>query len=182
MVEMKFTQDMIKTIQSMKGKTITSYQCAKIDEWSRTYGNFRINFEDYAIDFTNRVKGVPFFDEVEEVAGFECAKVYSDAPYEPGIVRDVQIVPVDEVVQSIEVITDEIDVNHGEYQITFDEAVIIHTEYQTIMFSRDVWFSEIIHISTDDNYDNIYPIDSVIENWNNEGDYEVIVKRTKKEL
>ena len=80
------------------------------------------------------------------------------------------------------IITDEISVGNGEYEIVFDTALIIKTKYQTIMFSRDVWFSEVINISDNENYDIVYPIDTVIEDWNNEGDYEVTVKRTKKAI
>ena len=50
------------------------------------------------------------------------------------------------------------------------------------MFSKDVWFSEIINISDNDDYDSVYPIDSVIEHWNSEGDYEVAVKRTGRTI
>ena len=71
---------------------------------------------------------------------------------------------------------------NGEYEIVFDTALIIKTESQTIMFSRDVWFSEVINISDNDDYDCVYPIDSVIEHWSNEGDYEVTVKRSKKSI
>ena len=42
-----------------------------------------------------------------------------------------------------------------------------------------MWFSEVIHISDNDDYDSTYPISSVIEDWKNDGDYEVDVKRTK---
>lgn len=182
MIEMKFTQEMVDMISAMKGQTMVSYQCAEIDEWSRTFGNFRINMEDYSIDVSNEEKEIPFFDATEEVTGFECEKVHSQTEYTPGVLTDVQVIPVEEKIQSIEIITDEINVNHGEYEIAFDTALIIHTEYQTIMFSRDVWFSEIIHISDNDDYDSVYPIDSVIEHWNNEGDYEVDVQRTKMTL
>ena len=50
------------------------------------------------------------------------------------------------------------------------------------MFSRDVWFSEEINISDNDDYDSVYPIESVIGHWGNEGDYDVVVKRTKKSI
>ena len=48
------------------------------------------------------------------------------------------------------------------------------------MFSKSIWFSELIHISDNDDYDSIYPIEKVIEDWNSDGDYKVNVKRTKR--
>ena len=182
MIDMRFTQEMVDIISSMKNRTIISYQCAEIDDWSRTYGNFRINLEGYSIEFTNKIKEVPFFGATEDVAGFECKQIDPKTAYTPGIIREIQVVPVEEKVQSVEIITDKINVNHGEYEIAFDNAIIIRTEYQIIMFSRDIWFSETINISDNDDYDSVYPIASVIEHWNNDGEYDVKVKRTKKTL
>ncbi len=62
---------MINIISKMKGKNMVSYQFPQINMKSRTYGNFRINLEDYAIEFSNENKLVDFFDTNEEVAGFE---------------------------------------------------------------------------------------------------------------
>ncbi len=145
---------------------------------SRTYGNFRINLEDYAIEFSNENKLVDFFDTNEEVAGFECGKV--DLKSEYSFAVPVDTVPIEEKVRSIEIITDEIEVDEHDYKIVFDNAIIFHLEYQTLMFSRSIWFSELIHISDNDDYDSIYPIEKVIEDWNSDGDYKVSVKRTKR--
>jgi len=182
MVNMTFTQEMIGIIASIKGQTMISYECAEIDEWSRTYGNFRINMDGYSIEITNEQKVVPFFDTTEDIAGFDCKKVEPQSTYTPGVIGDVQVVPVDEIVHSVEIITDVINVNHGEYEISFDNAIIIHTEYQTIMFSRDIWFSEVITISDNDDFDSIYPVESMVEEWSNDGEDEVSVQRTKQTL
>ena len=176
-----FTKEMIEIISAMKGERIVSYQCPQIDKWSRTYGNFRINMEKYAIEFTNEVKEIPFFDRTEEVAGFECKKVDLHTEFKPALIIDVQVVPVDEKVKTIEIITDKIKVEE-DYEITFDNALIFHTEHQTIMFSRDTWFSELINISDNDDFDSIFPIEKVIEEWNCDGDYKVSVKRTKRNI
>ena len=180
MIEMKLTDEMIDILKSIKGKKILSLQCSKIDEWSRTYGNFRINFIDFSIDFTNEIRTVPFFDSIEDVAGFECVKTNNDTQFTPGIDRKIQVVPFDEEILSIEIINDEIEVNNGEYQVSFDEAILIHTEARTIMFAKTVWFSELIYILFKDDYDKIYSVESVKRDWSNGGDYKVSVKRSRK--
>lgn len=182
MVDARFTKEMIEILSSMKGKTFVSYECDEGHGFPRAYANFRINLNDYSIDVSNEIQGLPFFDIEEDVAIFSCKKVDSNSKYEPGVIGETRIVPIDETIESVEIITDEINVGNGEYEIVFDAALVIKTEYQTIMFSRDVWFSEVINISDNDDYDSVYPIDSVIEHWNNEGDYEVTVKRTKKSI
>ena len=182
MVNARFTEEMIKILSDMKGITFVSYECDEGHGFPRAYGNFRINLEDYSVDVSNEIRGLPFFGKVEEVAMFSCKKVDSKTPYEPGVIGETRLVPVEEKIESVEIVTDEINVNNGEYEIVFDSALIIKTEYQTIMFSKDVWFSEIINISDNDDYDSVYTIDSVIEHWNNEGDYEVAVKRTGRTI
>ena len=180
MVKQTFTKEMINIISEMKGKNMVSYQFPQINMKSRTYGNFRINLEDYAIEFSNENKLVDFFDTNEEVAGFECGKVDLKSEYSFAVPFDT--VPIEEKVRSIEIITDEIEVDEHDYKIVFDNAIIFHLEYQTLMFSRSICFSELIYISDNDDYDSIYPIEKVIEDWNSDGDYKVSVKRTKKSI
>ena len=50
------------------------------------------------------------------------------------------------------------------------------------MFSRDIWFSEVITINENDNYDTVYPIDEVVETWSNDGENKVNVIRTIRKL
>ena len=182
MIDARFSKDMITVLSNMKGKTFVSYECEKGYGLPTTYGNFRINLDDYSIDVFNEVESRPFFDTIEDIAIFSCKKVNSKTPYVPYVIAETKVVPIEENIKAVEIITDEINVNDGEYEITFDEALIIHTEYQTIMFSKGVWFSESITISQDGNYGKVYPVDKVIEDWNNDGEYKVEVKRTKELL
>ena len=101
MVKQTFTKEMIDVISEMKGKNMVSYQFPQINMKSRTYGNFRINLEDYAIEFSNENKLVDFFDTNEEVAGFECKKVELKEKFVPYVVEPVQVVPIEEKVRSI---------------------------------------------------------------------------------
>ena len=82
----------------------------------------------------------------------------------------------------IEIINDVIEVNDGEYEISFDRAIIFRTDKKDIMFSRDIWFSEVITINENDDYDAVYSIDQVVEAWSDEGENKVNVVRTSRKL
>ena len=72
--------------------------------------------------------------------------------------------------------------NDGEYEISFDRAIIFRTDKKDIMFSRDIWFSEVITINENDDYDAVYSIDQVVEAWSDEGENKVNVIRTSRKL
>ncbi|MBR1470885.1 MAG: hypothetical protein IJ600_13195 [Lachnospiraceae bacterium] len=48
--------------------------------------------------------------------------------------------------------------------------------------ARDTWFSEIITISDNDDYDQVFSIEDVKEAWSNDGENTVDVKRTRMNL
>ena len=50
------------------------------------------------------------------------------------------------------------------------------------MFSRDIWFSEVITINENDDYDAVYSIDKVVEAWSDDGENKVKVIRTSRKL
>lgn len=66
---------MIDIISEMKGKNIVSFQCAEIDKWPRTYGNFRINLEDYAIEFSNEEKEIEFLIGLKKLQALNAKKL-----------------------------------------------------------------------------------------------------------
>lgn len=83
-----------------------------------------------------------------------------------------------ERVTAIELVRDEVNVDHGAYEVAFDMALILRLERQVLMLARDVWFSESIAILPHDDYDRHYPTRKVMESWENE-QYAVTVRRTK---
>ena len=48
--------------------------------------------------------------------------------------------------------------------------------------ARDTWFSEIITISDNDDYDQVFSIEDVKEAWSIDGENTVDVKRTSRNL
>ena len=179
MVEIRFTQAMKDILRGIKGKQLVSLEYGKDPVDNSIYGNFRLYIDDYAIDVTNEVKPLSFFDGIEDISGFTCCKTEKDVPFKPIAESDCQIIPVEEKITGIEIVTDEIDVNHSEYRICFDTALIIRTTSKILMFTREIWFSEVITFSQHDDYGSVIPIQEVAESWSSEGEYSVEVKRNK---
>ena len=180
MVNASLNKNMLCLLKKLKSSKFISYECAK--NHSSAYGNLRINTDNGSIEITNIEKTMPFFDIEEDVTSFECEISDSYAEFKPYCIEPFEAFEVGEIITGIEIINDEINVNDGEYEISFDQAIIIRTEKQTIMFSRDIWFLEVITIFDNDNYDEFFSVEQAIEAWSEEGKNDVKVIRTKKVL
>ncbi len=181
MTKATFTNEERALLADMKGKIFVSYECEKDPPFSRAYGNVRINTDAYSAEIRNETEPFPFFGETEDMSRFSCTKVNPSVPFRPAVVKDSQIVPVNEKIISAELITDTIDVNNGEYVFVFDAALILRTEKRTFMFARDIWFSENITIAENDDYDSIFPLETAKESLSNYGEYPVKATRNKAE-
>ena len=180
MVKAKFTNQMIDIIKSMIGNTFCSYECGE-KRSGEVYGNCRINLEGFAVEILNEVKEMPFFDSTEDVSSFSCKKSLNEE-FKPYCIEPVQKYIVNEKVLSVSIVEDFVSVNDGEYDIAFDMALIVETDKHKHIFSRDWYFGETISISKDKNFDDIYPVKKVIDDWEYDGDNKVNVKRTIKKL
>lgn len=180
MVYATLNDDMIELLKNLKFSNLISYEGGKIH--NTVYGNLRINTDKYSVELSNIEKTMPFFDITEDVACFECKVSDPAIEFKPYCIEPFERFEIDAKINSIEIINDVIDVNNGEYEISFDRAIIFRTDKRDIMFSRDVWFSEVITISENDDYDAVYSIDEVAEVWSDEGDNKVNVIRTRKKL
>ena len=67
MVEATFTKSMHALLSRTKGSTLLSYECAKDERFSRTYGNCRIHLNDGIIEVANEPKPLPFFGAMESM-------------------------------------------------------------------------------------------------------------------
>lgn len=180
MVYATLNEDMVDLLKNLKFSTFISYECEKT--FDSAYGNLRINTDKGSIEVTNFEKTMPFFDIEEEIACFECKISEPNTEFKPYCIVPSEIYEIGQNIVGIEIINDFISVNDGEYEISFDRAIIFKTDKEAIMFSRGIWFSEVITISKNDDYDNIYSIDEVIEAWSNEGDNKVNVHRSIRQL
>ncbi len=180
MVYMTLTKEMENMLKSIINSTFISYECD--DFVISTYGNFRINTDKISIEVTNIEKIVPFFDYEEEVAGFECQIVDKNTKFSPYCITDSAEIKVGSLIKEIEIVNDSIYLNDGEFEISFDQAIILKTEAKTIMFSRSAWFSEDILIDEHDDYDSIYPVSEERELFENEDTNKVKITRTRRKL
>lgn len=182
MIRATMNDEMRSILKGIIGTQLISYETEKDPSFSRVYGNLRINTSAGSIEIANEEQDFPFFDETEDMTCFSCVKANPNIPFEPAVVTDTQVIDVNNTITSVDIISDTIDVNHGEYQITFDAAIVVHMGDEVLMLARDTWFSELITIVDKDDYDQIFSIDDVKEAWSNDGDYDVDVQRIKSTL
>lgn len=181
MIKAKFSSEMLKIIKSMVGKVFCSYECGNMvpDE---AYGNLQINLDDFAIEILNEVKELPFYDSTEDISYFTCEKKSLNESFKPYCEEPSEKHLINENILSVYIIEDSISINGGEYDINFDMAIIIETNKHKYVFSRGWFFSETIDIAVDKEFDDIYPISRVVEDWSDDGENKVNVIRTRKKL
>ncbi len=176
MIKFKFNSDILNAFKNLIDKKFISYEYGSgEEEFNRAYGNIRLNFEDYNLDICNIEKTVNIFGEDDDISFFECS--VSNQDFKPYIDEDITKTTVNETITEISIVEDEIIINKDENHIFFDQAIIIKTKNNIYMFSRDWQYSELITISNNDNYDTIYPIKKAKADWNNFGEYDIIVNR-----
>ena len=181
MVYMTLTKEMEDMLKSIINSTFISYE--RDDFGFSAYGNLRINTNKTSIELTNLEKVVPFIKDEEEVAGFECQIADKNTKFIPYCPGDPYCkIEVNSLIKEIEIVNDFIYVNDGEYEISFDQAIIIKTEAKTIMFSRSTWFSETISIDEHDDYDSVNPVSDERELFENEDMNKVKITRTRRKL
>lgn len=177
-----FTEEMLTVLAEMKGKTFKSYECVKMGT-SMTYGKCRLNLGTFSIDLYNYVHTMPFFGAVEDIPYFSCERMDKNSEYvtcEKNSIPHVYM--IDEKIQSVEIVNDEINVNHGEYQITIDQALIIKTKDNVYSFYKDWMYSEVINIAVDRSDETVYPEEKVYNEWSDNGSDYTEIKRTRKVL
>lgn len=177
----KFTSEMVEMIKGVIGDDFCDYECGCVTH-DETYGNLRMNFGKSSLEFFNVVSEFPFYDSTEEISCFTCERRPCSSQFKPYCDEPSERYPINETVRAISIVEDEIFVNDGEYQIAFDMAVIIETDEHRYIFSRGWFFAETIRISVDREFDEIYPVERVVEDWSDEGENKVSVCRSVRKL
>ena len=181
MINLKFTNDMLTLLKTLKGQCFLSYEKEKnIINDNSTYGNIRINFEKISIDLVNEQELYEEFEE--ELACFSCIKVDANQKFIPIAVGETEIIQEKGTVNKIEIVTDTINLNHSEVLIESDSAISFYTDYGCYTFARTIWFSEVISILFNKSFDSICPISNVVEAWINDGENDVTVNRKTTEI
>ena len=180
MINARFTEHMKEILKSLKNKTFKSYECHKTGKNS-AYGKCRLNMGTFSIDLSNSIHELPFFGAfpTEDVPFFTCEyvdKEISFVPCERNATAHVYM--IDERIKSVEIINDEIDINHGEYEISIDQALVIRTKDNVYSFSKGWMFSELIYIYSDRFNYKVYDLNKVKDDWSGNGKDIISVKRT----
>lgn len=191
MVELKFTEEMLRLLSRLKGEILLSYSYDKyIEEIVRpecytpsSYAETRLTTSIGTINLMNEETIQPWFGGTEGIAGFSCQVINADTPFDPGRDPAPYFQPVNKRIVGIEIINDIIDITNRNYSLTFDQALIFRFEDGSVlMFSRNVWFWEDISITWHDDYDKLFSIEQLTETLNDEGDDQVEVTRTRRAL
>ena len=181
MIKLKFTKDMLALLKTLKGQRFIS--CEKeinVINDDSTYGNIRLNFENISIDLVNQQEIHDGFEE--ELACFSCIKVDPNQKFAPVAVGETEVIFQKGKVEKIEVVTDVINLNHGEVIIESDSAISFYTDCGCYTFARTVWFSEVICILFNNSFNSICSVSNVIEAWSNDGANDVTVNRRTTEI
>lgn len=181
MVEAKFSSEMIGFIKGMVGSVFCSYECGSMVP-NEAYGNLQINLDKFSVELLNEVKELPFYDSTEDISCFTCKRKSLSESFQPYCEEPSEKHFINENVLSVYIVDDSISINGGEYDIDFDMAIIIETDKHKYIFSRGWFFGETIDISIDKEFDDIYPINKVVEDWSDEGDDRVTVVRNVRKL
>ncbi len=181
MIKLKFTNDMLTLLKTLKGQCFLSYEKERnIINDNSAYGNIRLNFEKTSIDLVNEQELYNGFEE--ELACFSCIEVDTNQKFVPTAVGETEIVLKKGKVNKIEIITDIINLNHGEILIESDSAISFYTDCGCYTFARTAWFSEVIFILFNKDFDSICPISSVAETWSNDEKSAVAINRKTSEI
>lgn len=121
-----FSEDMLTILAEMKGKTFKSYECVKMGT-CMVYGKCRLNLGTFSIDLYNYIHPMPFFGKTEDIPYFSCERMKKDSEYVTCEKSIPHVYMIDEIIKSVEIVNDEINVNNGEYQITIDPTTVKRT-------------------------------------------------------
>lgn len=186
-IETNFSDEMLKTLANMKGKTFKSFECAlrKGDGWMSSAGNVRFNLGQYAIDLRCFPHDVVIRGELEEMPYFTCEKVPLDSEFVPYVVSSPKAYMVGERVTGVDVVRDSIEVTgDGEdVRLDLDVALAIRTSGHAYTFSRGIWFDEEIDIAISDGEVVIpYTVEECDDDWTDDPEEGSAVAKTTRTM
>ena len=180
MLRNTFNKEELAMFQSIIGTQFISYECGIGEiQFNRAYGNMRLNFSDFSIELENIEKPTTYCGETDDISGFSCRMCSLGKEFKPYIEEKTVVTDVSEIVTSVEIVEDTVHINN-DGEICFSSAVIIRTQTRNYMFYRTYQYNENILISDSDDYNLVYPIHNVIEDWSNDGENQVSVERNTR--
>lgn len=187
MTRWQFDNTMTQMLHSMIGRRFLSFERDTSAE-GQSYCVVRLNFDNTSLLLKNEEEEIATFEDnvapYEEAAKFTCTISNPNQPFPSGLVGvAIKKHVVDELVVSVAIVSDTIQcVEHG-MNIVIDMALIIRTENHTYIFSKShVWFDEVIYINIDKDMDDICPLPSDLNLWDNDGEWNVTIERSVRAL
>ena len=180
-IRIGFTEDMLKVLSSMKGKTLKSFECVAEEKTgiakNRVFANIRINLGRSAVELYNRLIDIHFEDEsVEEYSAFGCeAKRMNEEFVASANGEHVSFVR-NERISEVLLVRD--DITGSDYHEVCDRAVVIRTDNCVYTLSRHHFWDDSIYISSSDSIDGIPSPSEVCEQYEGDDGFRVSVNRT----
>jgi len=179
MIEARLTSEMKEVLKRLKGVAFVGYSATEFYAGETVHdGKIYLRVGDGTIKISNEEKEIPWFknkdtSDWEEIFSFSCTETIEEGE---------QKISLKETIEKVKIITDYIKIPQKNYEIALDMAVIIVTEAHRYIISRGWHFEESLDINVDKNFDEIYPVAQILEEWNNFGEWEVEVNRVVQEL
>lgn len=176
-----FTDEMLKILSSMKGKTLKAIEGVFHYGLTSTHGNVRLVLGQFAVDIEceNRIAELLDLEGKifkEEFPRFSCRKKDLKDKFMPFVASEPVSFMINEVVSEVLLLRDEIKAGNGEH-IYIDQALVVKTAEKAYTFSRCEWFLSDIDINVSDKIEGYISVKKVKEAWNGEGRYSVDVNR-----
>ena len=179
MIEARFTYKMKELLKGLKGCELVGISATEFFAGETVHdGKVYLCVGDRIIKISNESKKISWFkhkdlSEIEEIFSFSCEKTFEQGK---------QKILIQDTIEKVSLITDYITIPQKNYEIALDMAVIIGMGSHKYIISRGWYFGEYLDISVDKNYDDIYSLAQVVEDWNNFGEWKVDIKRVVEEL
>jgi len=176
-----FSDEMLKILSSMKGKTLKAIQGVFHHGLSTTNGNIRLVLGQYAVDVECLYHDEQMIDYdgnifVDEFAYFSCEKKSTKDEFKPFVLSAPLTFCINEVISEVILVRDEISISNGEH-LFIDQAFVIKTSEKAYTFSRDDWFLVSIDLSISDKIEGFKTLKNVRDFWSDNGRYSVDVNR-----
>lgn len=176
-----FTDDMLKTLSSMKGKTLKSISGVFFRSLDESFDDMRLTLGQFAIDVSCKSHSEPLisYDNkiiYEDVSYFSCFKKKLTNVYTPSINNKAVSFIINEPVSEVVLVRDDINVSNGEHYLV-DRAFTIKTTDKAYTFSIKEIIDERIYFTSSDKIEGFQSVKEVKDFWNGEGRYVVDVNR-----
>ena len=164
----RFTEREEKLLKQAKGAKLLSIDSVLAAPPDNSWNTVRLHFKGFDIDINNYLNDI-IVDELgslEEFGLLSIVESTEDTLSLPEVGTDTTIFQIGKTINSVSIVNNIADI-YGEgtlvAKLEYPQAVIFGTEVGSIVFDKEVWFSETIAIKQGDRIEDLLYDDSV--NW-----------------